>query len=100
MWQPIETAPQGTDILLFGIDNGEPAMAVGSWAWLFGDGRATDFKWFDVAHVRGADVEFDLKPTHWAPLPLTPIGDSHTGGECICPACGLRHGLSARDGGF
>jgi hypothetical protein len=32
------------------------------------------------------------------PLPL--IGDSHIGGQCICPACGLRHGLSARDGGF
>lgn len=30
----------------------------------------------------------------------TPATDTEAMGECICPKCGIRHGLSNTDGGF
>ena len=65
-WQPIETAPAATCILIAGAENGEPvitaafsysAPGIAVWVKSHCDGHA---------HI----TTFD--PTHWMPLPKAP----------------------------
>lgn len=81
-WQPIETAPKHTDILLFRPDAGVFFGQLTYCAeWLTeadiereGLGEdvlfAEDFWAFD--YDGASRCELDLKPTHWMPLPDPP----------------------------
>lgn len=66
-WHPIETAPKdGTPIIVFGRERGEPRWVTAQWGvWnLRGD---VDWRW-----VEGSDREdesiISFEPTHWASL--------------------------------
>lgn len=60
-WQPIETAPKNTPILV------APSHI---------QGRSCDMAWMPSTHCRWMEVdefgEKNLKPTHWMPLPEPP----------------------------
>jgi len=61
-WQPIETAPKNTAVLVF------PSHVLG---------RSCDMAIFPSAHGIWMEVsqfgERHLKPTHWQPLPNPPV---------------------------
>jgi hypothetical protein len=61
-WQPIDTAPEGIDVLVFGPDGTEPRVFC---AW-----RDQDGDWWDSHRHSGIAVDIEL--THWMPLPLPP----------------------------
>ncbi len=63
-WQPIETAPKGTIILIFDPRNERP-ISVGAWGHL-GLGEAYS-RWYALPGAYGR------KPTHWMPLPKPPV---------------------------
>ena len=63
-WQSIETAPSGTEILLFGHSLGDPkdeTICVGYWSEF-------DGCWNDTILGDVLNLEF----THWMPLPEPP----------------------------
>ena len=65
-WQPIETAPRGEEILLWGTwrHDGEMQRLIGYFHPRFG-------AWMTVDQQAGGETE--CEPTHWAPLPSSPI---------------------------
>jgi hypothetical protein len=61
-WHRIATAPRdGTPILTFHPDGGEPRIALAQWR--FG-------AWFDFWSEAGPAI--DASPSHWMPLPAPP----------------------------
>lgn len=64
-WQPIETAPEGRDVLVFSEETGECFVAF--WGTCKG---GYDYEWL---FARSKDACFVVKtPTHWMPLPEPP----------------------------
>ena len=68
-WHPIETIPVGTPVLV--AQDGK-ILLVEKDAWWAERGRTE----YDAVDWWGHDMEceFDLKPTHWMPLPAPPPG--------------------------
>jgi hypothetical protein len=71
-WQPIETAPRdSTVVLVYRADAGvftawftNPGFALG-----LPDDEWTEDEWWSTD---GTDLQGDLMPTHWMPLPAPP----------------------------
>ncbi len=66
-WNPIETAPEFVPILIWcpkinrGLDSCEVAILVeGSW-------------WTNGGPNGGSDMDFEVSPTHWMPIPAPPM---------------------------
>lgn len=62
-WQPIETAPIGDFILIYGEDAGEPRVYAAFY---------DDDDWFDSEASSKSLTSFGWFPTHWMPLPDPP----------------------------
>jgi len=62
-WQPIETAPERTHILVY-LDGNVHESSLGLQGWWFP---------FSEYHGCGCCGSSTDKPTHWMPLPAPPI---------------------------
>ena len=76
-WRPIETAPEGIELLVVRRDGGMHVAKVsgvgeryGILSADFGDASCVFF--FPV----GGNYSADDAPTHWMPLPAPPTGDA------------------------
>lgn len=69
-WQPIETAPRNTPVLVFSPDASEPKVLLAH-CLDFGDGDGAE--WYDVWQETGYPIDAD--PSHWQPLPEPPATD-------------------------
>jgi hypothetical protein len=66
-WQDIGTAPKdGTWVLVFCAYAIEPKIFICHWGEYEGDPEPGE--WID-----SADVNMDVDPSHWMPLPLRPV---------------------------
>ena len=66
-WRPIETAPKdGTKIIAF-----DKMMAEYFVAFFVSTGWIQEWR---CDGVRGPEIDFDIFPTHWMPLPQPPAG--------------------------
>lgn len=75
-WQPIESAPVMTPILVCEVGRAT-AMAVGHlWEVSSGGNR-----YFQVSGIEAYDVVDVIEPTHWKPLPQPPIPLAPTSAE-------------------
>lgn len=63
MWQPIETAPEEENVLIYGVDLYGKNIITGA--------RKTKYGW-DVLGVGGCECETEIVPSHWM-LPTPPI---------------------------
>jgi hypothetical protein len=68
-WQPIETAPVNTSVLVF-LSNWEH-YGPGIYRAIRVD-MGTGRRWHTTAWAIGRDLSADLSPTHWMPLPAPP----------------------------
>lgn len=75
-WQPIETAPKGKNVLLFGEGWDEPCL--GHWSnvyetWLVLDEELVKYVCREMSND-GFEHCFELEstPTHWMPVPKAP----------------------------
>lgn len=68
-WRPIETAPEGEDILLW-----TPSGQLVGYQWKRGLWHASGVK----ASHEDCDVELFEAPTHWVPKPADPVGQAST----------------------
>jgi hypothetical protein len=71
-WRPIETAPNGEDILVFCPDAKEPQIVIAALLTFVDckDETDTEDAWHDV----WMETDLDVEPTHWMPLPEPPVG--------------------------
>lgn len=70
-WQPIESAPQSGEILLYAAETGEQFVAF--WG---AEPEGGDQQW---VFARGNGISFIVRdPTHWQPLPEPPAKDPTT----------------------
>lgn len=70
-WQPIETAPEGTDVIVFFPDANE------EYQWMICHRLEGD--WYEQNADTSPDPIDDVEPTHWMPLPEPPRAEQ--GGE-------------------
>jgi hypothetical protein len=63
MWQPIETAPTDTPVLVW-----HPGLGMGGWNCM---AKGDDGTWRETAHD-GRVLKEGYEPTHWMPLPEPP----------------------------
>ena len=68
-WRPIETAPEGEDILLW-----TPSGQLVGYQWKRGRWHASGVK----ASHEDCDVALFEAPTHWMPKPADPVGAAST----------------------
>lgn len=73
-WQPIETAPTNTAILI-NVKRLEYYGNGGSYAGMLVD-MGTGRRWMTFGYAIGRDLGPDDWPTHWMPLPEPPKGDT------------------------
>ncbi len=88
-WQPIETAPKHTELLVYRRDAGimlgiytspdqfTPESHWDDMAAELGDSFETE-DWFLFCWDGAQRADADLVPTHWRPLPAEPITIQHT----------------------
>lgn len=76
-WQPIETAPKDADVLL--LTDGDE-VSFGGWLSAADQGAEPDEE-FRIAAGWWVYDGFDMKPTHWMPLPSPPRASRHAPAE-------------------
>ena len=64
-WQPIETAPWDTAVLVF-----IPDSAICEFEIAHRSADDPDGDWYSYIHLGGP---IDVAPTHWQPLPAPPV---------------------------
>lgn len=70
-WQPIETAPSGTPVLLYGVTFGELGGVAGPLA-VVGERQAGSALWLVVSTEH---YSVAVQPTHWMRVPPPPTKD-------------------------
>lgn len=71
-WQDISTAPLGVDVLICEIWNEGKYPASYAVGYRL---KSNDYKGrphFDISGASGHDMDTDIRPTHWMPLPEPP----------------------------
>lgn len=72
-WQPIETAPINESVLVY-VPNaehyGEPIYRA---IKIYFEGRQSQPYWTSTAVHCGRDIAGDYQPSHWMPLPESPL---------------------------
>ena len=67
-WQPVETAPTDTDLLLFGRFGSQRGLYTGIKNARYG----WSYSFMGTEDVRDDYYGDDVNPTHWMPLPEPP----------------------------